>query len=294
MEDKKAILRKALEQKKESIKRDKKELKEKNKKKVNEVKKKKVNEKKCKTCLTPFIPLRKTQIYCSDKCAEKANNLRIKNKLTSCNNCQKLFPRTAINKNGLCIKCESIKKVCKYCWEEFFAEKKDRVYCCLRCNALDNQKKASRSKSWPKHNLQDMIDELVPLLQYDCTLEEACNQTGWSYWTIKDYLYKDRNTEEYPELLEFRKQIKKAMQYIKIVARKTLVEAVVTKKDVNSAKYIISNRDKRYQGGVDENGDAPTKKIVFKFDVEPSPFIQPVNRTSEKEKEYTEDDIEIE
>ena len=147
MENKKVILKKVLENKKEEIKKEKKELRENNKKKVQEVKEKKPNEKKCKICLTPFTPSRKTQIYCSDKCSIKAETLRVKNKLVPCNNCQKLFPGPTINKNGLCIKCESIKKVCNFCGNEFFSDKKERLYCCLRCSALANIKKATESQS---------------------------------------------------------------------------------------------------------------------------------------------------
>ncbi len=305
MENKKVILKKVLEEKKESIKQEKKESKETNKKKVEEAKKKNHKKRKCLNCREWFFPSKQGQVYCSDKCSStKRNEKALKkyhkekdeenNKLTPCNTCKRIFPKSSLNKNGNCVKCEARKKVCKFCGEEFNAKRDEQEFCGLRCTALNNIKKANESQKWPKYDLQEILNDLIPLLQYDCTLEEACNQTGWSFWTIKNYLYWNQDLDEFPEVLEFRKQIKKAMQYIKIAARKTLVEAVVTKKDVNSAKYIISNRDKRYQGGVDENGDAPTKKIVFKFDVEPSPFIQPVRKTTEKEKEYTEDDIEIE
>lgn len=303
-ENKKVIIKKVLEEKKQSIKEEKKELKETNKKKVKEPKKKH-RKRRCLNCREWFYPSRLGQVYCSDKCSSnKRNEKALKkyheekdeenNKLTPCNTCKRIFPKWSLNKNGNCAKCESRKKVCKFCGEEYNAKRDEQEFCGLRCAALHNQKKGLESRTWPQFDLQEILSDLIPLLQYDCTLEEACNQTGWSFWTIKNYLYWNYNLDEFPEILEFRKQIKKAMQYIKIIARKTLVEAVVTKKDVNSAKYIISNRDKRYQGGLDENGDNPTKKVVFKFDIEPSPFIQPKDAKKEVEKEYGEEDIEVE
>ena len=86
-------------------------------------------------------------------------------------------------------------------------------------------------------------------------MEEACLEAGYNYQTIKDYLYLERDTQKYPQIEVFREGVKRARNFIKLISRRTLVTAIKDRQDVSSAKYVISNRDKRYQGGIDENGN---------------------------------------
>lgn len=92
---------------------------------------------------------------------------------------------------------------------------------------------------------------------------------------------------KYPEIKEFRRLIRSSRNYIKIISRKTITTNITQTKDPklasDLAKFVISNRDKRYQKGHDENGNSGTGSMVVKFAAGKSPFIKPEDDLSGKQ-----------
>jgi superfamily II helicase len=180
----------------EETQKEKQESKEKRKARNKELVKKKLRKRKCKWCREWFIPKRIGQIYCSDTCADNKHNDDLKKDYhekketpTPCSHCNKKVPLFTLSKNNLCETCESKKKVCPYCKNTFIHKNDKRVFCSLRCSALNNQKKMTEARKGISYDLQEILDDLIPYLKYDCTLPEACAQTGRSYSTVKHYLY---------------------------------------------------------------------------------------------------------
>ena len=239
----------------------------------------------CRVCGTIFEPKRHNSWNCSEKCRKKIirqrNTKTFENGFKKCTCCLKNIPLSLFWKTQdtkeVCQMCiEAHKKKCPFCSKTFYHRKKERIYCSIRCAALTNQKIASQSNVWQKADLYDILEDLVPLIQRDTPISEACEVSGWSKHIVDDYLYwKQWNEKEHPDVFYFRQQIRAARNFLKITARKVLLDTISTKKDFNAVKFVLANRDKRYKWGDSEEGNGGGRPIVIKFASGPSPFMQP-------------------
>lgn len=191
----------------------------------------------CPICAKMYDKKVHNQKLCGDPECKKKYKAKVQTKEwqgeAKCTCCHRFSPKSELNSKQVCKSCvENHQKKCPFCSTLFYTKKDKRIFCSLRCTALNNQKKATEANEGPKHDLQEILEDLLPLIQIDTPVSEACEYTGWSMSTVQNYLTGKWDLEKYPEIKEFRSQIRKARAFIKVASRQVLSKSIVDKKDL--------------------------------------------------------------